>query len=47
MGIQLADRINTIAGQTIGMKRVDETALRATHTIAEHRRQSLSRHRAA
>jgi hypothetical protein len=47
MGIQLADRINTIACQTIGMKRVDETALRATHTIAEHRRQSLSRHRAA
>lgn len=46
-GIDLVNRINLAADRTTGLQRVDDSALRAIFVVAEQRRQSLRRHRAA
>ena len=42
-GLQLAERINILAGQTQGLSRVNTRALVATLALANHRRQTLGR----
>lgn len=46
-GVELARRINIIADGTPGMWKINAAALGAIHTVAENRRQTLGRRRAA
>jgi hypothetical protein len=46
-GLHLAQRINIIAAGTSDMWKINTAALHAIHTVAENRRQTLGRRRAA
>jgi hypothetical protein len=46
-GIELAARINRLSENTVGLRRVDDTALRAMRSFAQCQRQALVRRRAA
>lgn len=46
-GLHLAQRINVLADRTPDMWKINTAALHAIHVVAENRRQTLGRHRAA